>query len=229
MSYSSINRVVLIGRLTRDPELRALPSGQSVCNLRVACNGLSATKASTTTGPNSSTSAPSGAGGERGRYMRKGSRVAIDGRLEWHEWETAEQPEAPGGQRGGREHPVPRRRRRRARREGETAAEQDGERRARAASSSAPAPARWTWSSERRLHGAPAGRRLPGGAGGIFAFALGWWPRVRADRTLRRVAPRAGRGVHLGRQRGSPETASGRQAPPCKEPCPGACQQPSGR
>jgi len=31
MSYFNINRVVLIGRLTREPELRALPSGTSVC------------------------------------------------------------------------------------------------------------------------------------------------------------------------------------------------------
>ena len=38
MSYSSINRVVLVGRLTEDPELRELPSGRSVCDLRVACN-----------------------------------------------------------------------------------------------------------------------------------------------------------------------------------------------
>ena len=38
MSYFSINRVVLVGRLTRDPELRALPSGVSVCGLRIACN-----------------------------------------------------------------------------------------------------------------------------------------------------------------------------------------------
>ena len=38
MSSFTINRVVLIGRLTRDPELRALPSGLSVCGLRVACN-----------------------------------------------------------------------------------------------------------------------------------------------------------------------------------------------
>ena len=34
----STNRVVLVGRLTRDPELAALPSGTSVCNLRLACN-----------------------------------------------------------------------------------------------------------------------------------------------------------------------------------------------
>jgi single-strand DNA-binding protein len=38
MSYFAINRVVLVGRLTRDPELRALPSGTNVCGLRVACN-----------------------------------------------------------------------------------------------------------------------------------------------------------------------------------------------
>ena len=38
MSNFTINRVVLVGRLTRDPELRALPSGTSVCSLRIACN-----------------------------------------------------------------------------------------------------------------------------------------------------------------------------------------------
>ncbi|HYM56104.1 MAG TPA: single-stranded DNA-binding protein, partial [Solirubrobacteraceae bacterium] len=40
MSYFAINRVVLVGRLTRDPELRALPSGTSVCSLRLACNSF---------------------------------------------------------------------------------------------------------------------------------------------------------------------------------------------
>ena len=38
MSNLTINRVVLVGNLTRDPELRALPSGVSVCGLRVACS-----------------------------------------------------------------------------------------------------------------------------------------------------------------------------------------------
>ena len=41
-----------------------------------------------------------GASGESvEHYMRKGSRVAIDGRLEWREWETADQQQAPGGER----------------------------------------------------------------------------------------------------------------------------------
>ena len=38
MAATNINRVVLTGNLTRDPELRSTPSGTSVCSLRVACN-----------------------------------------------------------------------------------------------------------------------------------------------------------------------------------------------
>ena len=38
MAASNINRVILTGNLTRDPELRSLPSGTAVCNLRVATN-----------------------------------------------------------------------------------------------------------------------------------------------------------------------------------------------
>ena len=92
MSYSNINRVVLIGRLTSDPELRALPSGTSVCGLRVACN----TTRKNTDGeyrekPNFFSVSVFGAAGESvHRYMSRGRRVAIDGRLEWREWETSE-------------------------------------------------------------------------------------------------------------------------------------------
>jgi single-strand DNA-binding protein len=93
MSSFTINRVVLIGRLTRDPELRALPSGSSVCGLRVACN----TSRRDTEGeyhdkPNYFDVSVYGAAAENvSRYTHKGSRVAIDGRLEWREWETSEQ------------------------------------------------------------------------------------------------------------------------------------------
>ena len=34
----SINSVIVIGNLTRDPELKATPSGTSVCSLRIAVN-----------------------------------------------------------------------------------------------------------------------------------------------------------------------------------------------
>jgi single-strand DNA-binding protein len=92
MSYSNINRVVLIGRLTSDPELRALPSGTSVCSLRIACNGIrKSPDGDYTEKPNFFSVSVFGASGESvHRYMSRGRRVAIDGRLEWREWESPE-------------------------------------------------------------------------------------------------------------------------------------------
>jgi single-strand DNA-binding protein len=92
MSYS-INRVVLIARLTRDPELRALPSGASVCHIRVACNSRHRdTDGELQERPNYfDVSAFASLGETVAQYMRKGSRVAIDGRLEWREWESADE------------------------------------------------------------------------------------------------------------------------------------------
>jgi len=93
MSSFTINRVVLIGRLTRDPELRALPSGLSVCGLRIACNSARRdTDGEFHEKPNYFDVSVYGASAENvSRYTRKGRRVAIDGRLEWREWETSEQ------------------------------------------------------------------------------------------------------------------------------------------
>lgn len=88
----SINRVVLVGRLTRDPELRALPSGTSVCNLRLACNSFRKDPGGELSErPNYFDVSVYGAPAESvSRYMHRGSRVGVDGRLEWREWETAE-------------------------------------------------------------------------------------------------------------------------------------------
>ena len=93
MSYFTINRVVLIGRLTRDPELRALPSGTSVCALRVACNSARRDPAGDgyVERPQFFDVSVFGAAAENvSDYTRKGSRVGIDGRLEWREWESAD-------------------------------------------------------------------------------------------------------------------------------------------
>jgi single-strand DNA-binding protein len=92
MSYFSINRVVLVGRLTRDPELRAIPSGLNVCNLRVACNSSRRdAEGDFQEKPNYFDVSVYGAASESvSRYMRKGSRVAVDGRLAWREWETSD-------------------------------------------------------------------------------------------------------------------------------------------
>jgi single-strand DNA-binding protein len=92
MAATNINRVVLTGNLTTEPELRNLPSGMSVCKLRVACN----TRRKGASGewedkPNYFDVTVWGAQGENcARYLSKGRPVAIDGRLEWREWEAKE-------------------------------------------------------------------------------------------------------------------------------------------
>jgi single-strand DNA-binding protein len=89
---AAINRVVLVGNLTRDPELRHTPSGTAVCNLRLAVN----TRRKDETGqwvdkPNYFDITVWGNQGERcAQYLAKGRPVALDGRLEWREWETPE-------------------------------------------------------------------------------------------------------------------------------------------
>ena len=93
MAASNINRVIITGNLTSDPELRSLPSGTSVCKLRVACNTRKKDGASGewVDKPNYFDVTVWGAQGENSaRYLSKGRPVAIDGRLEWREWETPE-------------------------------------------------------------------------------------------------------------------------------------------
>src|SRR5271157_6486173 len=81
----------MTGNLTADPELRSLPSGMSVCSLRIACNTR---RKNNSTGewedkPNYFNVTVWGAQGENAhRYLSKGRPVAIDGRLEWREWEA---------------------------------------------------------------------------------------------------------------------------------------------
>jgi len=88
MSNVNINRVVMTGNLTRDPELRALSSGTAVCSLRIACN----TRRKDSTGnwvdkPNYfDVTVWGGQADACARYLSKGRPVAIDGRLDWQEW-----------------------------------------------------------------------------------------------------------------------------------------------
>ncbi len=88
---NNINRVVITGNLTAEPELRSTASGTSVCNLRVACNTRRKDSASGewVDKPNYFDITVWGAQGENAAtYLAKGRGVAIDGRLEWREWET---------------------------------------------------------------------------------------------------------------------------------------------
>jgi len=88
---ANINRVVLVGNLTRDPELRHTPSGTAVCSLRIAVNTRRKDAATGEWGekPNYFDITVWGNQGENcAQYLSKGRPVAVDGRLEWREWEA---------------------------------------------------------------------------------------------------------------------------------------------
>lgn len=85
---ADLNRVTLVGRLTRDPEVREVANGDKVCNIRLAV----------------SSRAPDGNGGwgdkpnyfdvtvwgrqaeTAEKYLAKGRRIGVDGSLAWREW-----------------------------------------------------------------------------------------------------------------------------------------------
>lgn len=86
----SYNKVILMGNLTRDPDLRRTPSGSAVCDVRIAVSEFFRDK-----------------NGERvertvfidvstwgqqaescGKYLRKGMPVFVEGRLQYDEWKT---------------------------------------------------------------------------------------------------------------------------------------------
>jgi len=92
MAGTNINRVVLVGNLTKDPELRTTPGGTSLCKLRLAVN----TRRKDQSGqwvdkPNYFDITVWGQQGENcATYLQKGRPVAIDGRLEWREWDATD-------------------------------------------------------------------------------------------------------------------------------------------
>ena len=88
---ANINRVVLVGNLTKDPELRHTPSGTAVCSLRLAVNTRRKDSATGewTEKPNYFDITVWGNQGEScAQYLSKGRPVAVDGRLEWREWDA---------------------------------------------------------------------------------------------------------------------------------------------
>lgn len=89
---ASVNKVILVGNLGRDPEVRYMPNGEAVCNFSIATTDSWKDK--------------SGAKQERtewhnivmyrklaeiaGEYLKKGSTTYIEGRLQTRKWQTKE-------------------------------------------------------------------------------------------------------------------------------------------
>ena len=91
MAATNINRVIITGNLTRDPELRSTSGGTSVCSLRIAVNSRRKEGDQWVDKPNYFDITVWGSQGENcAQYLAKGRPVAIDGRLNWREWEDKE-------------------------------------------------------------------------------------------------------------------------------------------
>lgn len=87
---ADLNRVTLVGRLTRDPELRHSGGGDPICSMRLAVSSRSR--------------GDTGEWGDRSNYfdvtvfgrqaetastyLAKGRRIGVDGRLSWREWQA---------------------------------------------------------------------------------------------------------------------------------------------
>ncbi len=89
---ASLNRVLLIGNLTKDPELRYTPSGTAIAKFRLAINREFTDKQGEKR--EDTCFVDISAWGRQGeicnQYLRKGRSVFIEGRLEFSAWETKE-------------------------------------------------------------------------------------------------------------------------------------------
>ena len=88
----NLNRVSLIGRLTSDPETRVTPSGQTVCNFRLATNRVWTDK--NTGQKQEKTEFHNIVLWQRlaeiaSQYLQKGSLVLVEGRLETRTWQDS--------------------------------------------------------------------------------------------------------------------------------------------
>jgi len=86
----SLNRVLMAGRLTRDPELRYTPSGTAVCNLRLASSRRYKDKSGEWQDDSTFVNVVtwSKTAENCGEYLKKGSAVLVEGRLQSRSWET---------------------------------------------------------------------------------------------------------------------------------------------
>ena len=87
---ADLNRVTLVGRLTRDPELRHTAGGDPICSIRLAVSSRARDEGGnwgdrsnyfdvTVFGRQAETAST---------YLAKGRRIGVDGRLSWREWQA---------------------------------------------------------------------------------------------------------------------------------------------
>lgn len=81
-----INRVILVGRLTKDPDLRYTPNGKAVCSFTLACNRPF--------GDNEADFINCNIWGKPAEnlanYIKKGGQIGIEGRIQTRNYENSE-------------------------------------------------------------------------------------------------------------------------------------------
>lgn len=86
---ASFNKVILLGNLTRDPEVRYLPSGTAVASFAIAVNRKFKQGEETKEEVSYIDIVVFGKSAENcGQYLNKGDGVLVDGRLQQRRWET---------------------------------------------------------------------------------------------------------------------------------------------
>lgn len=85
-----LNKAFIIGNLTRDPELKALPSGTKVCSFGVATNRIFKDKDGNRQEATEfhNITAFSKLGELAGQYLKKGQQVLVEGRIQTRSWES---------------------------------------------------------------------------------------------------------------------------------------------
>ncbi len=85
-----LNKAFIIGNLTRDPEMRALPSGVKVCSFGVATNRVYKDKdgKKQESVEYHNITAFAKLGELAGQYLKKGQQVLVEGRIQTRSWET---------------------------------------------------------------------------------------------------------------------------------------------
>lgn len=86
---ADLNRVTLVGRLTRDPEMRQTTGGTSVCSIRLAVTSRTNRGGEWSDQSNYFDVTVFGRQADNAaQYLAKGRQVGVDGRLSWREWQA---------------------------------------------------------------------------------------------------------------------------------------------
>jgi single-strand DNA-binding protein len=87
----SVNKVILVGNLGADPEVRSFQNGGKVCNIRIATSETwkdrNSGERKERTEWHSVAIFSEGLAGVAERYLRKGSKVYVEGKLQTRKWQ----------------------------------------------------------------------------------------------------------------------------------------------